>query len=72
MMILSLGKVELGMNNEIIEPVKIQAITTSQLFWHKVSISDRLQYRLEETLVFNWGILPRLNGISLVVRNGNV
>jgi hypothetical protein len=39
----------------IIEPGKIQAITTSQLFWHKVSISDRLRYiQLAETLVFNW------------------
>jgi putative membrane protein len=31
----SLGKRSLGCDNEIIEPGKIQAITTSQLFWHK-------------------------------------
>jgi putative membrane protein len=35
MMILSLGKGAWDVDNEIIEPGKIQAITTSQLFWHK-------------------------------------
>jgi putative membrane protein len=34
MMILSLGGAW-DVDNEIIEPGKIQAITTSQLFWHK-------------------------------------
>jgi hypothetical protein len=53
MMILSLGKAELGMNNEIIEPGKIQAITTSQLFWHKsVDIGSITIHTAGETLVF--------------------
>jgi hypothetical protein len=50
MMILSLGKAELGMTMKL--PGKIQAITTSQLFWQSVDIgSITIQV---ETLVFNW------------------
>jgi hypothetical protein len=60
------------MNNEIIEPVKIQAITTSQLFWHKSVDIGSITIHGRREHWFSWGILPRLNGISLVVRNGNV
>jgi putative membrane protein len=46
----------------IIEPGKIQAITTSQLFWHKsVDIGSITIHTAGGTLVFNWGILPRSN-----------
>jgi putative membrane protein len=48
-------------DNEIIEPGKIQAITTSQLFWHKSVDIGSITIQLAETLVFNWGILPRSN-----------
>jgi putative membrane protein len=47
-------------DNEIIEPGKIQAITT-QLFWHKSVDIGSITIHTAGGLVFNWGILPRSN-----------
>jgi putative membrane protein len=50
-------------DNEIIEPVKIQAITTSQLFWHKVDIGS-ITHTAGGNIIIQ-GILPRLNSMSI-------
>jgi putative membrane protein len=48
-------------DNEIIEPGKIQAITTSQLFWHKSVDIGSITIHTGGNISFHWGILPRSN-----------